>query len=173
MDADSLSSADRVAGVETVDSFERLYRKHVSAVLRYAMRCVGRMDVAEELTSDAFIALYNNLKRIDQSRLPAWLYTVVRNAARSHWRHSQLELKYAQPAEVQVKPEEPEILSSILDIPELKPVHRACLILRYAHDMDRADIASRLGLTENQVKSALQYGLELLRKSLADTREVR
>ena len=54
-----------------------------------------------------------------------------------------------------------------LRAPELKPVHRACLHLRYVHDLDRADIAKRLGLTEIQVKGHLQYGRELLRKRLA------
>ncbi len=49
---------------------------------------------------------------------------------------------------------------------DLKPVHRACLLLRFVHGMTRAEIAVELGLTENQVKGSLQYALELLRKAL-------
>ena len=51
----------------------------------------------------------------------------------------------------------------------LKPIHRACLILRYVHGMERSEIATRLGLSETQVKGLLQYARELVRKSLADT----
>jgi RNA polymerase sigma-70 factor (ECF subfamily) len=51
----------------------------------------------------------------------------------------------------------------------LKPVHRACLILRYVHGMDRSEIATRLGLRENQVKGHLQYALTLLRRELERT----
>jgi DNA-directed RNA polymerase specialized sigma24 family protein len=58
------------------------------------------------------------------------------------------------------------LLNSILDLPQLKPIHRTCLILRYVYDMERAEIAVRVGLTENQIKSCLQYSLELLRKYL-------
>jgi RNA polymerase sigma-70 factor (ECF subfamily) len=47
----------------------------------------------------------------------------------------------------------------------LKPVHRACLILRYSHGMSRAEIAGHLGLTETQVRGHLQYALTLLRKA--------
>jgi DNA-directed RNA polymerase specialized sigma24 family protein len=53
----------------------------------------------------------------------------------------------------------------ILDCPDLKPVHRSCLMLRYVYDLTRAEIAERTGLSETQVKSALQYALELLRKT--------
>ena len=49
---------------------------------------------------------------------------------------------------------------------DLKPAHRACLILRYAYGMERSEIARATGMTEMQVKSALQYGLQLLRQRI-------
>jgi RNA polymerase sigma-70 factor, ECF subfamily len=155
-------------GVDRVEAFESIYREHSRRVLRYALRCVGRPDVAEELASDAFLALHRNFGRIDQSLLPAWLFTVVRNLATSYWRRSVVEQNYAQQTQFEERPQpaDPDLLTSILNIPQLKPIHRTCLILRYAHDMERSDIAARLGLTENQVKSYLQYALELLRKHL-------
>ena len=48
----------------------------------------------------------------------------------------------------------------------LKPVHRACILLRYLHGMSRREIAARTGLDENQVKSYLQYAIKLLKKEL-------
>ena len=152
--------------VDTVAAFESIYRQHLRVVLRYALKCVGRADVAEEITSDAFLALHRNFGRIDQGRLPAWLFTVVRNLATSYWRRSVVEQKYVQQAEERSQPADSDFMTSMLNIPQLKPIHRTCLILRYAHDMERGDVATRLGLTENQVKSYLQYGLELLRKHL-------
>jgi RNA polymerase sigma-70 factor (ECF subfamily) len=169
LDDESISSAVHPSRVNDTEVFESLYRRHASAVLRYAIKCVGRREIAEDLTSDAFLALYRNLASIDQTRLPAWLFTVVAHAATSYWRHSVVEQKYAATVEDQPRSAEPTVdLASILQIPELKPQHRACLVLRYAHDMDRPEIAARLGMTENQVKSCLQYGLELLRRSLRE-----
>ena len=67
-------------------TFEELYRQHVQAVFRFALSVAGKREVAEDLTSEAFLALHRNLAAIDQSQLPGWLLTVVRNRARDWWR---------------------------------------------------------------------------------------
>jgi RNA polymerase sigma-70 factor (ECF subfamily) len=147
-------------------SFEELYRTHVRAVFRFAMSVVGDRATAEDLTSEAFLALHRNMESIDHALLPAWLLTVVRNRARDLWRRKAVE---ARALENLVRPRtgnsEPPLERWILDRPELRPVHRTCLMLRYVHDMTRAEIAATLGLTETQVKGYLQYGLALLRKA--------
>jgi RNA polymerase sigma-70 factor (ECF subfamily) len=146
--------------------FEELYRTHVHAVFRFAMSVVGDRATAEDLTSEAFLALRRNLESIDDALLPAWLLTVVRNRARDLWRRKTVEarvlddLATSAPAATA-----PAVESWILDAPELRPVHRTCLMLRYVHEMTRAEIAATLGLSETQVKGYLQYGLALLRKT--------
>lgn len=149
-------------------TFEDLYRLHAPAVLRAAWRAVGRLDVAEEITADAFLALHREFDRIDADRLPAWLITVVRHRATDYWRHQQLEQRYAEDAARAVPAARaPERLSvAWLDTPSLKPVHRACLILRYVHGMSRSEIGARIGLSDTQVRGHLQYALALLRKEL-------
>ncbi|MGR9889480.1 sigma factor-like helix-turn-helix DNA-binding protein [Escherichia coli] len=42
------------------------------------------------------------------------------------------------------------------------------MMLRYGYGMTRAEIASRTGLTETQVKGYLQYALTLLRKQFTE-----
>ena len=42
-------------------AFEDLYREHVHAVYRFAMSVTGRKEAAEDLTSEAFLALYRHL----------------------------------------------------------------------------------------------------------------
>ena len=152
--------------VSLMSDFEALYRAHVQAVYRFAFRCVSRRDLAEDLTSEAFLALYRNLDRVDTALLPSWLFTVVRNRARDYWRRQIVEQRYLDSlvAPAPTAPE-PALERWILGNPELKPLHRTCLMLRYVQGMTRAEIASTLGLTETQVKGCLQYALELLRKS--------
>jgi len=145
--------------------FEELYRTHVQAVFRFALRCVSRRDLAEDLTSDAFLALYRNQDRVDASLLPAWLFTVVRNRARDYWRRQIVEQRYLGTLDPPVATDAPPLERWILESAGLKPVHRTCLRLRYVQGMSRAEIASSLGLTETQVKGYLQYALELLRKT--------
>jgi len=149
-------------------SFEEIYRRHAQSVFRFAMRCVSRRDVAEDLTSEAFLALYRNLDHIDESQLPAWLLTVVRNRARDYWRRQAVEQRYLETLDPPVASEAPPLERWILDNPALKPIHRTCLMLRYVHGMSRAEIAAALALSETQVKGHLQYALELLRKAYKD-----
>lgn len=149
--------------------FDEVYRAHVQAVFRYAIRVVGRRDVAEELTNDAFVALFRSFDRIDTAELPKWLFRVLRNRAIDFWRRAALEQRYFADMTEEPVAERPRGVLEWLDAtPALKPVHRACLILRYVHGLERTEIASRLGLTENQVKGYLQYARQLLRKQFVE-----
>ena len=153
------------ADVSPTDAFETLYRQHVQSVYRFALRCVSRKDLAEDLTSEAFLALFRNIDSIDVSRLPAWLLTVVRNRARDHWRRQVVEERYAGELAAEAAAVEPPLERWLLESPDLKPAHRTCLMLRYVYGMTRTEIADKTGLSEMQVKGYLQYGLEVLRRS--------
>ena len=121
--------------------YEEVYRQHLNAVFRYAQRVVGRRDVAEEITSDAFIALWKVFDTIDTSLLPGWLFTVVRNRATDFWRRAAVEQKYL--ADLDFSPVGPgrpqhEFAEWLNSAPSLKPIHRAVLILRYVHGSERS-----------------------------------
>ena len=150
-------------------TFDELYRQHVQAVFRCALSVVGRKELAEDLTAEAFLALWRNFDGIDQERLPGWLIAVVRNRARDWWRRQQVEQRHVNQEMSSVRPEPPPLEHWILDSPDLKPVHRTCVMLRYVHGMTRAEIAERLALSETQVKGYLQYALALLRKTYGKT----
>jgi len=148
--------------------FESLYREHVQAVYRFALSITRRKEVAEDLTSEAFLALNREMASIDPSQLPAWLLTVVRNRARNLWRHQLVEERYAIESMPPVSPSAPPASALeewILEGAGLKPVHRLCVMLRYVYGMTRAEISAETGLTDTQVKGHLQYALSLLRKA--------
>jgi RNA polymerase sigma-70 factor (ECF subfamily) len=157
-------------------TFDDVYRRHLPAVLRAASRAVGRRDVAEEITADAFLELHRQFDRIEQERLPGWLITVVRNRAIDYWRRQQLERLFVeQAAEPVVAPETPEAAGAAQDLfahPSLKPVHRTCLSLRYEHELSREQIAARLGRPRRR-RGHLQYGLTLLRQHAGDRHDGR
>ncbi len=154
-----------------IGEFESVYRKYAAAILGYARRAVGREDVAEDITSEAFLELFRNIAKIDAAELPAWLYTVVRNRAIDYWRRQRLECGYV--ASQMRNPRVAAFDLSVLDNTNLSAAHRLCLTLRYVHGMSREEIASATGLRETQVKGYLRYGLELLRKSLEVRQEAK
>jgi len=145
-------------------SFEQIYRAHLDPVHRYALRLVGRRDIAEEITSDTFLALYRCMDKIDSAQLPGWLYAAAKNRAIDYWRHRAVEKRYFEQL-----PDLPDHRNTageklLFESKALKPIHRVCLILRYVYGMERPEIAQYTGLNDNQIKSSLQYALRLLRK---------
>jgi RNA polymerase sigma-70 factor (ECF subfamily) len=152
-------------------AFEALYRKHVHAVYRFAMSVTRRKETAEDLTSEAFLALYRHLDSIEESRLPAWLLTVVRNRARDLWRHEEIERRHAADVADTATGGMLDVERWILEQADLKPVHRACILLRYSYGLSRAEIAATLDLTEMQVKGHLRSGLSLLRTAYAASKK--
>ncbi len=155
-----------------MSNFEEIYQQYVQAVFRIALRSVSRREIAEEITSEVFLALHQNWDRIDHEQLPAWLFTVAKRRAADYWRRWYLEDRWAlAPQEEQVW-QEPEIpLPTLLaKCPNLKPIHRTCIILRFVQGMSREEIASQTGLSELQVKGHLQYALKLLRETIGTSR---
>jgi RNA polymerase sigma-70 factor, ECF subfamily len=150
-------------------AFDEIYAKYAAAVFRYAVKCVGRRDVAEDITSEVFLALHRNLAQIDIAQLPAWLFTVAKNRSADYWRRCDVEERYLATLPSEEPRWEPSLEAFLADTKTLKATHRACLILRYVHGMTRAEIAEELGLSDNQVKGHLQYALTLLRREREKT----
>lgn len=151
-------------------TFDDAYRRYLPTVLRVACRVVGRRDVAEEITADAFLELHRQFDRIDADQLPAWVLTVVRNRGIDYWRRQQVERRYYEAWADAEPSHDPRVAcDDLFTHRSLKPVHRACLTLRYEHGLSREEIGLRLGLSETQVRGHLQYSLTLLRKHLQHT----
>ena len=148
--------------------FEEIYQKNVEAIFRFILRSVGRRDVAEDITGDVFVTLFENLDRMDRDQVVSWLYTVAKNRSVDYWRRKNLEERHAQSLETAAAVGQPEMGELLFENKSLKPIHRVCLTLRYVHGMDRSEISRETGLSDNQVKSCLQYARHLLRQQLKE-----
>jgi RNA polymerase sigma factor (sigma-70 family) len=167
------SSSPPASHVYKTEEFEELYRKHLDSVFRYACHSVGRREIAEEITGDAFLALYHNRDKIRSEELPAWLLTVVKNRAIDYWRRQAVERRYVAEATNVVTTAVWLEEGLLFESKVLKPLHRMCLILRYAHGMSREEIAQYTGLSTDSVKGYLQYARHLLRIELQGSGVIR
>ena len=124
--------------------FDDIYGKYAAAVFRYSWKCVGRRDVAEDITSEVFLTLHRNMANIDGGQLPGWLFAVAKNRAVDYWRRAQLEQRYLETLPPAETTWEPSLELWLRETKALKPLHRACFIRRYAHGLERTEIARRL-----------------------------
>ena len=148
---------------------EKVYRDYVGPVFRYVLSLTRNRLLAEDVTGDVFLALLRHRESLEDSRLPAWLFTVAKNRVLDYWRRKAMEQKYSDKSwnENQEEYSVPALNSSLLQHKALKPIHRVCLTLRYVHGMTRSEIGQTTGLSDTQVKGHLQYALKILRKELA------
>jgi RNA polymerase sigma-70 factor (ECF subfamily) len=149
-------------------SFDEVYRAHAGAVYRVCLRAVSRREVAEEITSEVFLALHQSWSKLTPEQLPAWLFTVARRRTADHWRHHYVEEEWLSSCVEENHWSEPEhpLAELLARCTALKPIHRICLTLRFAQGMSRAEIARQTRLSELQVKGHLQYALQLLRQQI-------
>jgi RNA polymerase sigma-70 factor (ECF subfamily) len=147
-----------------MEGFDSAYRRHFPAVFRFARSLVGRRDVAEDLTADAFLELHRQFDRIRVDALPAWLFVVVRNRARDLWRRQLVEQKHMTGVVQEwAEAARPAARPLWLSAAGLSPIHRVCLELHYVWGYTVMEIAARLGLTDGQVKGHLQRARQRLR----------
>jgi RNA polymerase sigma-70 factor (ECF subfamily) len=149
-------------------SFDDIYDTYAGAVYRVCLRAVSRKEVAEELTNEVFLALYQGWEKMTPEQLPAWLFTVAKRRTADYWRHHYVEESWVSAQVEEVNCHEPEhpMAELLARCHALKPIHRICVTLRFSHGMSRAEIAKQLSLSELQVKGHLQYALQLLRQHM-------
>jgi len=152
----------------SIDGFDDVYRLHAGAVFRICLRAVSRREIAEEITSEVFMALHQNWTKLEPEQLPAWLFTVAKRRTADFWRHHYVEERWVVEQVEETTWQEPEFDLAVLlaRCPNLKPIHRVCLTLRFAQGMSRGEIAQQTNLSELQVKGHLQYALQLLREQM-------
>ncbi len=131
-----------------------LYDSALDDVYGYLLRRCGSAPIAEDLTSETFIAAVDAVQR---DRVPslstAWLITVARNKLVDHWRRAErdrrliavIEGTATDPADDWDRPLDSLEAHGVLTV--LAPQYCAALTLRYLDDLPVADVARHLGRT--------------------------
>src|SRR5881227_2689531 len=74
--------------LRTDRSFERLYRRHVADVYRYALAICRNATDAEDVTQTTFMNAYRAVQSGEQPRKPGpWLRVIAHNVCRQRFRN--------------------------------------------------------------------------------------
>ena len=166
-----------------VAAFETLFTRHKEALLAYLMRLCGRLDVAEDVSQQAWLKLLDIGRRRDfkvsaTATFRTYLFTLARNYFLDHHVRShavaqtralnddadrQLPDPNAGEAQELVHKSQLDHMlnTAMLDLP---PEQREVLLLVALEEMSYADIAAALGIPIGTVMSRLSRGRERLRQ---------
>ncbi len=170
------------------EAFEALVRGHAGRLLRCAKRLLGNEEDARDAVQDAFLAASRALASFQaQSRVSTWLYRILVNAAlmkrRSRACRPQVLLEDLLPRfnedghhlempdpwgeDVDAALQRKETAQIVRDaIDQLPDSARSVVILRDLEQLDTAQTAAVLGISENAVKIRLHRARQALRTLL-------
>ena len=154
------------------EAYERLARSVGDDLFQVAYRILRDLDSAEDAVQRALVAIWHDLPTLrDPVRFEAWAYRVVTRTSLDEarqWRR-QHHVREAVP----VEPSEPDASRFVVirdelgrAFDDLRPEHRAVVVLHYYVGLPLAEIAEILGIPYGTVGSRLHYALRHMRTSL-------
>jgi RNA polymerase sigma-70 factor (ECF subfamily) len=167
----------------SLEAFNRLVRRHERAVYNVALRLVGTVMAAEEVTQDTFMRAYGALERFRGGDFRPWLLRIATNRAYDELRRRKRapgsfeELTYEPEVEwsTLTSVEEPDAraerleLAQVLEaaLAQLPPDQRVAVVLSDVQGYDYVEIAAITGVPYGTVKSRLSRARSRLRSLLA------
>jgi RNA polymerase sigma-70 factor (ECF subfamily) len=150
-------STDAASGRDAAGELRELFDDALPRVYGYLLPRCGRAALAEDLTSETFLAAADAVRRDERAPVSVpWLIGVARHKLVDHWRREAREernLRAAGGAEDVDDPWDIELdaLRAQETLGRLAAHHRAALTLRYLDDLPVARVAE---LLERSVHSA-------------------
>ena len=158
-------------------AFVQLYRRHYDAVFRYCVHRLFERATAEDITSQVFLKVVENLDSFkgNERRFRNWLYKVASNAVNDHLRKTARRNTLLKGTRRQIGSQvadcgEPstEKLALLREaVFALKPRYQTIITLRFFENLKLTEIAEVLGSSPGTVRSQLARALAKLRKKLA------
>lgn len=159
-----------------VDQYAALVDTYKDMAFNIAFRMLGDADTAKDMAQESFIAAYNALGDFKfNSRFSSWLYRIVVNKCRDHFRAGRETVPVDEICEYVAGPAgSPEQAAACRQTGDavqqalhgLPPEYREVIILKHIEGLDYQEIADALGVSISALKVRAHRGREMLRKLL-------
>ena len=153
------------------DAFGRLIEPRIERTLRTARAILGSDADAREVTQEAFVSAWVNLRGLrDTSRFDAWLNRIVMNRCRDRLRQRRRIREVALDT-VELPTDGPggpdlDTRAILAAFDRLGVADRQILVLHHLHDLSLLEIAHQLDVPVGTVKSRLWKARRALERAL-------
>jgi RNA polymerase sigma-70 factor (ECF subfamily) len=166
------------------DAFAAFYDHYAGRVLIFFARRVLDAEAALDLTSETFAQALKNREQFRgqlEEEEQAWLFAIARTQLARYWRRGKVEREALRRYGVEVPPltdaelERVERLAGLRDltphllhaIAALPPDQRRAVHLRVVEELDYAEVAQSMGVTEQVARARVSRGLRAMARELA------
>jgi RNA polymerase sigma-70 factor (ECF subfamily) len=156
-------------------AFEALYDAHHRLVYGVAMRMLGDVAAAEDITQAVFLKIWSSPQLFESGNFAGWLVRMTRNRAldllrSKSYRHE--ELPQTQPADEQ--PEDTAFAHINADLVRAALTHlpgeqRELIEMGFFNGLTHDEMARRTGIPLGTIKTRIRAGLRKLRAALQET----
>lgn len=177
------SDAELAARAATGDSaaFGELYSRHAGRITGFMRNRLRSSEDAEDLTHTVFLKAWKAMPQFRPGEAPffAWLLVIAANTAASAQR------KQRGRQTVPIDPDKEAVSTAAWEdgvterldtrawlrdaLPRLRPLQRTVLMLRFAEDLDHAEVGQRVNRTPGAVRVIQHRALLELRKCRAES----
>ena len=167
------------AAQEGLTGFKQLYLQWLTPVYRYFYFRTGNVKDAEDLTSQVFLKVYEELPRYrDRGRFSAWLFTIARNKAVDFFRttNRQVPLEIIDPIDGSH-----DLLAQAIHSDEIQRLNRLIrslpdeeqelVRLRFVANLGYREIGEVLNRKEDAVRKTISRLLARLQGQLETSHE--
>ena len=160
-----------------ISSFEKLVKRYQKRLSVYIRRFAVSDEDTQDILQKVFISVYRHITNIDEKRgFSSYIYAVAKNESISHLRqnkpavslnHFENLLTYEGGFELFEKISKDEIKTKInIAISKLAPLYRQIIKLYYFDDLSYQDIADKVKMPINTVRTRLRRAKVQLKTEL-------
>ena len=158
------------------EAFRELFSEFYNSLVLFAMGFVEQQDVAEDIVQEIFFKLYTDKPTFDVVvALKSYLYLVTKNQCLNYLKHARIEQEYMSFLKERETTTfffnqivEQELLALLSEAIQDLPEQTGQVFQLVMEGFDNAEIAEKLNLSIDSVKSHKKRGKQLLKSRLGD-----
>ena len=158
------------------EAFRELFSEFYNSLVLFAMGFVEQQDVAEDIVQEIFFKLYTDKPAFDVVvALKSYLYLVTKNQCLNYLKHARIEQEYMSFLKERETTTfffnqivEQELLALLSEAIQDLPEQTGQVFQLVMEGFDNAEIAEKLNLSIDSVKSHKKRGKQLLKSRLGD-----
>lgn len=155
--------------------FADFFKNHAKALRNFMYYKFGNEDLADDVTQEAFIKLWQNCKDVPIEKAKAYIYTIANNTTLNAISHQKVVLAYEKQhpgtKQTQESPEfileETEFKNKLLvAIQNLGEAQRVAFLMHRVDGKKYSEIAEALNISVKAVEKRIHQALVELRKEI-------